>query len=54
MRTVSAFLPFKGLTQPYLFKTTITYNKYLTPQLKEDDDAILAKPAAEISFLNLA
>ena len=34
-------------------KTSITQNKHLTPQLKEDNDPISAEFAAQILFLNL-
>ena len=43
-----AFLSFKGLIQAYLVKTYITHNKYLTPQLKEDNDSISARSAAQL------
>ena len=45
---------FQGLTLVYLVKTSITHNKYLTPQLKEDNDPISAKSAAQKLSLNLA
>ena len=35
-------------------KTSLTHNKYSTPQLKEDYDPISAKFAAQILSLNLA
>ena len=34
-------------------KTSITQNKHLTPQLKEDNDPISTEFAAQILFLNL-
>ena len=34
-------------------KTSITNNKYLTPQLKEDNDSVSAKSPAQMLSLNL-
>ena len=34
-------------------KTTVTHNKYLTPQFLEDNDPISAKSAAQTLSLNL-
>ena len=48
LRTVLPFLSFKGLTQTYLVKTSMTHNKYLTPQFLEVNDPISAKSAAQI------
>ena len=53
-RTDSVFLFFKGIAHAYLVKTSMTHNKYLRPQLKEDNDPISAKSAAQILSLNLA
>ena len=39
------------LTQSYLVKKSITHGKYLTPQLKEDNDPISAKSDAQILSL---
>ena len=52
-RTALAFLSFKGLPQVYLVKTSITHNKYLTPQFLEDNDPISYKSAAQILSLYL-
>ena len=46
MKNCLKFFIFKGLTQACLVKASITHNKYLTSQLKEDTDPILAKSAA--------
>ena len=54
MKNCFAFLCFKDLTHAYLVKTSITHNKYLQAQLKEDNDPISAKSAAQILPLNLA
>ena len=53
LRTVLAFLSTKGWTQAHLVRTSITHNNYWTPWLKEDNDPISAKYAAQILFLNL-
>ena len=52
--TVLDFLSFKGLTQAYLVKTSITHVKYLTTRFLEDNDTISAKSIAQILSLNLA
>ena len=54
MKNFSMFLSFTGLTQAYLVKTSIINNKYLTTQLKEDNEPISAKYAAQTLFLKLA
>ena len=48
------FLLFKCLSQAYLVKTSITYNEYLTFQLKKDNGLISPKSAVQILPLNLA
>ena len=52
--TAPAFLSFKGLTQAYLVKTSITHNKYLTPRFLEDKDPLSAQSAVQILSLNPA
>ena len=47
------FLFFKGLTHPYLVKTSMTHNKYLTFLFLEDNDPISAKSTAKVLSLNL-
>ena len=42
------FLSFKGSTDAYLVKTSITHNKYLTFLFLEDSDSISAKSSAQI------
>ena len=54
LRTVLAYLSFKGLTHAYLLKTSMAHNKYLTFLFFEDNDSISAKSAAQILSLNLA
>ena len=49
-----AFLSFKGLTNAYLVKTSLTHNKHLTSLFFEENDHISAKSAAQILHLNLA
>ena len=49
----SFLLSFKGIIQGHSVKTCITHSKYLTPRLKEDNDPISAKSAAQIVSLNL-
>ena len=48
------FLSFKGLSHPYLVKTSITYSKYLTFRFLRDNDPISAKCSVQILSLNLA
>ena len=45
-KTISSFLSFKGLTQAYLVKASITLNRYLKRLFSEDNHPILAKSAA--------
>ena len=54
MKNPLAVLCFKGLTQAYYVKTSITNNKYSTPQPKEDNDLNSAKSATQTLSLNLA
>ena len=42
-----------GLTQAYFAKTSITHNKYLTPQFLGDNDPISVKSAVQILHLDL-
>ena len=53
MKNCFSFLSFKSLTQAYLAKTSITHNKYLTPQFLEENNLNSAELAAQILSLNL-
>ena len=48
------FLPFKGTTQAYLLKMSITHSENLTPLLNLLINCISAKSAPEILSLNAA
>ena len=52
-KTISSFLSFKGLTQTYLVKTSITHNKYLTARFFDNNKPISAKSAAQVLSLSL-
>ena len=54
MKNRYSFLSVKGLTQLYLIKTSITHNKYFTPQFSENNDPISAKFAAQMLSLSFA
>ena len=47
------FLSFKGTTQAYLLKISITHNKYLIPLLYLLNNSISAKSAPQILSLNV-
>ena len=53
-RTVLPFLTFKGLTNAYLVKTSMTQNRYITFLFFEDNDPVSAKAGAQILSLNPA
>ena len=46
------FLSFKGVTQAYLLKLSITYNKNLNPLLNLLNNCIYAKSTPQILSLN--
>ena len=46
------FLSFKGITQAYLLKISITHNKNLNPLLNLLNSCIFAKSTPQILYLN--
>ena len=47
------FLLGKRLSHVCIVITSVTHNKYLTQQLKVDNDSIFAKSGTQILYLNL-
>ena len=54
MKNCFSFLSFKGLTHACFLKTSMTYNRNLTPQFLGNNVPISTKYAAYLLFLNLA